>query len=322
MARTAVLRVDEATLVEVLQGFGAADSYSALGLQLTGTFTATVAFEASIDNGTTWVAVLGQPVAADGTLGTAASSATAADQWIFTLGGFSHFRARVDAYTSGAIEVAIAKSDGPSYGSGGGAISTGTGADQIQGNVANDAADAGNPVKIGGVALSIAPSAVTTGDRVNAMFSLTGALTVAGVSALAAAAVSNPLLFTDLAGAPRSLAVAPTPVGSAGTSPSNSTSTAQENDRVIKSSAGTLYGLTVYNNNVAAQWIQLHDATAAPADTTVPGLVFEIAPQSARSLDLGIYGRRFAVGIYVCNSTTDVTKTLGADDCLFDAQFL
>ena len=193
---------------------------------------------------------------------------------------------------------------------------------QVVGNVASGEIDTGNPVKIGGVGRSAAPSAVTTGDRVDSLWSLTGALAISGISALAAAAVSNPLLLTDLGGNPRSLSVAPTPIGSPGTSPSNSTSTAQENDRVIKATAGTLYGLSVYNNNVAAQWIQLHDATAAPADTTVPGLVFEIAPQSARSVDFGIFGRRFAVGIYVCNSTTDVTKTLGVDDCLYDAQFL
>lgn len=43
-----------------------------------------------------------------------------------------------------------------------------------QGNVANDAADAGNPVKIGGKASTAVPTAVTLNDRVNAWFDLNG----------------------------------------------------------------------------------------------------------------------------------------------------
>lgn len=101
----------------------------------------------------------------------------------------------------------------------------------------------------------------------------------------------------------------------------NATSTAQEAARQIKAAEGTLFGLTVYNNNVGAQFIQLHNAASTPADTAVPVIVFEIATQSARTFTLGNLGRHFATGIYVCNSSTDVTKTLGAADCLFDAQY-
>lgn len=42
------------------------------------------------------------------------------------------------------------------------------------GNVAHDAVDSGNPVKIGGYASSTAPTAVAIGDRVNAWYTLTG----------------------------------------------------------------------------------------------------------------------------------------------------
>lgn len=44
------------------------------------------------------------------------------------------------------------------------------------GDVAHDAADSGNPVKIGGKGTAAAPAAVTEGDRVQASFDLTGAL--------------------------------------------------------------------------------------------------------------------------------------------------
>lgn len=53
---------------------------------------------------------------------------------------------------------------------------TGASSDQVQGNVANGVADAGNPVKIGGYANSTIPTTVTTGQRVNAWMSLNGAL--------------------------------------------------------------------------------------------------------------------------------------------------
>ncbi len=52
---------------------------------------------------------------------------------------------------------------------------SGTTAAEFQGNVANDAPDAGNPVEIGGYASSAAPTSVTLADRVRAWFQLNGA---------------------------------------------------------------------------------------------------------------------------------------------------
>lgn len=49
----------------------------------------------------------------------------------------------------------------------------------LGGDVANDAVDSGNPVKIGGKALSANPAAVTSGDRVNALYDLQGRQIVA-----------------------------------------------------------------------------------------------------------------------------------------------
>lgn len=102
---------------------------------------------------------------------------------------------------------------------------------------------------------------------------------------------------------------------------SNYTSSAQEHSEIVKAGPGILYGLLVYNNNAGAQWIQIHDSATVPADGAVPAITFDIATQAAKTLDYGLRGRKFAKGIYVCNSTTDVTKTLGAADCLFDIQF-
>ena len=48
----------------------------------------------------------------------------------------------------------------------------------VAGDVAHDAADSGNPVKIGGKAATSAPTAVSAGDRVNAYFDANGRLVV------------------------------------------------------------------------------------------------------------------------------------------------
>jgi len=54
-------------------------------------------------------------------------------------------------------------------------IGSGTSSSQVQGNVAHDSVDAGNPVKIGGYASGTAPAAVAAGDRVNGWYTLRGA---------------------------------------------------------------------------------------------------------------------------------------------------
>jgi hypothetical protein len=70
------------------------------GLQVTGTFTATVTFEATID-GSNWVALNATP----SNSATPASTATAAGIWVANVAGFVSIRARVSAYTSGSITV-------------------------------------------------------------------------------------------------------------------------------------------------------------------------------------------------------------------------
>ena len=55
------------------------------------------------------------------------------------------------------------------------AAATSPGTNQVVGNVAHDAVDAGNPIKTGGYASSTAPAAVSNGDRVNSWLSPNGA---------------------------------------------------------------------------------------------------------------------------------------------------
>lgn len=107
----------------------------------------------------------------------------------------------------------------------------------------------------------------------------------------------------------------------AASAPSNATTTAYAASLVIKGSAGALFGITGYNSLASAQFIQLHNASSLPADAAVPVVVIAVPASSNFSIDFGVYGRWFTTGIVVTNSTTGPTKTIGAANCWFDAQY-
>jgi hypothetical protein len=103
--------------------------------------------------------------------------------------------------------------------------------------------------------------------------------------------------------------------------PTNATTTAYATSLIVKASAGTLYTITGYNSKTSAQFIQIHDSATLPADAAVPKVIFVVPASSNFSFDLSPFGRSFAAGITICNSSTGPTKTIGAADCWFDAQY-
>lgn len=102
--------------------------------------------------------------------------------------------------------------------------------------------------------------------------------------------------------------------------PDSKHSNGYANSIVVKTGAGVLYGFTVYSSNAAAQFIQVFDAAAVPADTAVPTVLLTVAAAGNLGVTY-IPGRKFLYGIVLCNSSTGPTKTIGAADCFFDAQF-
>ena len=103
--------------------------------------------------------------------------------------------------------------------------------------------------------------------------------------------------------------------------PLNIHSNAYEASRVVKSGPGILYGFTIYNSKASSQFIQVFDAAALPADGAIPAWVGTVAATSNLAANW-LPGRTFQTGIVLCNSSTGATKTIGAADCFFDAQFL
>jgi hypothetical protein len=89
----------------------------------------------------------------------------------------------------------------------------------------------------------------------------------------------------------------------------------------VLSGPGLLYGFAVYNSNAATQFIQLHDSATLPPDGKEPVMFWPVATASTLSIGY-LPGRSFQRGVVLCNSSTGPTKTIGAADCFFDAQYV
>jgi hypothetical protein len=104
--------------------------------------------------------------------------------------------------------------------------------------------------------------------------------------------------------------------------PLNSSSPALEASRIVKAGAGTLFGISGFNNG-ATQFILAFDvAGAVPADGTVPNFAMQAAASSNFFVSFDRFGRAFDRGIVICNSSTIATKTIGSANCWFDAQYI
>ena len=102
--------------------------------------------------------------------------------------------------------------------------------------------------------------------------------------------------------------------------PVNNSSIALESGRQVLTGQAYLTSFTVLNTNTAAQYIQLHDVSQPPGSGAVPALVFTAAAAANLVIAYSLPGRRFHRGIYITNSSTAATLTVGSADCFFDVQ--
>lgn len=93
-------------------------------------------------------------------------------------------------------------------------------------------------------------------------------------------------------------------------------SSAAENAEVVIAAPAKLFTATIHNGSASDQWFQIFDATAVPADATVPVLTQKVLAGNTAAFDY-TDGIIFTLGIVVTNSSTAQTKTLGSADCLF-----
>lgn len=104
--------------------------------------------------------------------------------------------------------------------------------------------------------------------------------------------------------------------------PLNARSNVYENARLVKAGPGFLFGFTVYNSKGSGQFIQVFDSATLPAEGAVPEVFYDIATVVAKGVQWLPLGRTFQRGIYLVNSSTGPTKTIGSADCWFDAQYV
>jgi hypothetical protein len=112
-----------------------------------------------------------------------------------------------------------------------------------------------------------------------------------------------------------------TPTDSATNANSSSDSTALEASRVIKASAGRLYTLSGVNTGGSGQYVQVYNSATVPDNGAVPVLLVYVPALGTFSIDFTPFGKYFSTGISVSNSSTAATKTIGAADMWFNAEY-
>lgn len=199
------------------------------------------------------------------------------------------------------------------------------------GNVANNAVDSGNPVKIGGVAgdNNNIPTAVTMGDRVNLFLGPNGQVLIGGMSQDGSDGFPNTALAYMSRSSDGNIAMlpnannvfngsgwdrqrgdtngtysVPAPSAVAATGVAVSATTAAAGSLVGKASAGNLYGYNV-TTGASAGYIMVFNATSAPADGAVtPSRCIPIAANTGIEV-------RFPMPIYHSTGITIVFSTTG-----------
>jgi hypothetical protein len=146
-------------------------NYKWFCLHVEGTFTGTLTIQCSNDN-TNWKSTAVQ--ATNNTSNQFGTTVTGTGMHVGPLYGFKYFRIRMTAYTSGTATAVLTLSANPSVWSAIAAVPSGN--SNVIGNVAHDAVDSSNPIKVGYKATASLSglTLVAAADRTDAFAGLDG----------------------------------------------------------------------------------------------------------------------------------------------------
>lgn len=305
-------------------------------VQITGTWTGTLAFEGTVDN-TNWFAVGAMAIGGTGAIVT---TTTANGQWQADIAGFVGFRVRCSVTGTGTAAVSIRASIGtglvgidiplpagtnqiggvnisqingatPVMGngvSGPGALrvtvaSDSSGQINTLGNLADNAAFTDGTTRLhmaGFIFDETAGTALTENDgaaaRVDSKRALVGVLEDATTRGQRAAVNTS-----------GGLAVTPTPHTAGGLTISRTISAASTNATSVKGSAGQIFTIIAHNTNAAVRYLKLYNkATSPTVGTDVPVMTLPIPGNTAGAgfvLDTGGMGIVFGTGIGLALTT-------------------
>jgi len=88
----------------------------------------------------------------------------------------------------------------------------------------------------------------------------------------------------------------------------------------VTTEGAKLFSVVGYSNLGAVQYIQLWDLASYASVSGAPLICVAVAADSHFWLEFPT-GRQFTNGILVANSTTAITHTVGAADCLLDVSY-
>lgn len=181
-------------------------------------------------------------------------------------------------------------------------------------------------VHVGDVGTSVnVIAALPTGSNVIGALSANQSVNAAQINGLATgfgSGVDNTGVLrivhvTDVASSVQTL-----PSALSGSAPSNADSTAYTSGLSIKASAGVLYAVSGYNSSTSVQFINVHNKATAVADADVPTIVLRIPATSNFYFSPSEkFGKYFATGMMVTNSSTGPTSTTQAADCWFSCLY-
>lgn len=91
----------------------------------------------------------------------------------------------------------------------------------------------------------------------------------------------------------------------------------------VKTSAGTLYGVQVLNNQGSTAFIQIFNVAAGSVilATTTPDLEFQVGALASATMDLPSVGVQFTTAISVASTTTEGGSTGSGSGVQFFAQY-